>query len=186
MERNVHGVLAEHRKDPHLMFRHMLIGMTAGAAGTVALNVATYLDMAIRGRPSSDVPAQTAEKIAAGAGVPLEGGTPPADPKEREQREESRKQGLGALMGYVAGIGVGTLYGLIRPFFGEVPLPISTLVLGVAAMAAGDLPPVMLGVTDPRTWGRSGWVADVVPHLACGLVATATYDAINRGRTRSR
>ena len=46
------------------MFTRVLIGITAGAAGTVALNIATYLDMAIRGRPSSDIPAQTAEKIA--------------------------------------------------------------------------------------------------------------------------
>jgi len=167
------------------MFRQVLIGITAGAAGTVALNVATYLDMAIRGRPSSDVPAQTAEKIAVGVGLSLEGSAPPADPKERQAQEESRTQGLGALMGYVAGLGVGALYGVIRLRLEEVPLLISTLALGAAAMAAGDVPPIALGLTDPRTWGRTGWIADVVPHLAYGLVAAITYEAISSGRTRS-
>jgi len=166
------------------MFRRVLIGVAAGAAGTVALNIATYLDMVIRARPSSDVPAQTAKKIAVSVGLPLERSSPPADPKARQAEEESRKQGLGALMGYFAGLGVGGLYGLLRPALGKVPLPLSALVLGAAAMAAGDLPPVMLGVTDPRTWGRAGWIADVVPHLAYGLVAAVTYETISRARTR--
>jgi hypothetical protein len=33
------------------MLRHLLMGTAAGTVGTVALNVATYADMAIRGRP---------------------------------------------------------------------------------------------------------------------------------------
>ena len=55
------------------MLRDILFGTLAGAAGTVALNIATYADMAIRGRPSSQTPAKVAEKIAAGAGVDLAG-----------------------------------------------------------------------------------------------------------------
>ena len=35
------------------------IGAVAGAMGTAALNAVTYLDMAVRGRPSSQVPAHT-------------------------------------------------------------------------------------------------------------------------------
>jgi hypothetical protein len=31
-------------------------GLLAGAAGTLALNVTTYLDMAVRGRPASQAP----------------------------------------------------------------------------------------------------------------------------------
>lgn len=31
-------------------------GVTAGAVGTVVLNSVTYLDIAVRGRPSSSVP----------------------------------------------------------------------------------------------------------------------------------
>jgi hypothetical protein len=46
-------------------------GVAAGAVDTTALNVATYLDMAIRGRPSSGVPAEAAERLASRAGVSL-------------------------------------------------------------------------------------------------------------------
>ena len=37
-------------------------GALAGAAGTTALNAATYLDMALRGRPASDSTEQLVEK----------------------------------------------------------------------------------------------------------------------------
>ena len=37
----------------------MLRGAAAGAAGTTALNVVTYLDMAVRGRPASSTPERT-------------------------------------------------------------------------------------------------------------------------------
>ena len=39
----------------------ILRGAAAGAAGTTALNVVTYLDMAIRGRPASDTPERSVE-----------------------------------------------------------------------------------------------------------------------------
>ncbi|GAA3485848.1 hypothetical protein GCM10018966_103810 [Streptomyces yanii] len=31
----------------------------------------------------------------------------------------------------------------------------------------------VLRVTDPRTWSRSDWVADIVPHVAYALVTVA-------------
>lgn len=166
------------------MLRQVLMGTAAGAAGTVALNMATYLDMALRGRPASEVPAKAAEKIAASVGVPLAPGGAPADAQQRQQQEqqaESRKEGLGALMGYAAGLGVGTVYGLVRPSLGELPLPVSAAALGLAAMAAGDVPLVSLRVTDPRTWGLSGWLADILPHIAYGLVAAMAYEAFTAG-----
>ena len=45
------------------MLRETLTGTAAGAVGTVALNVTTYADMAIRGRPPSSVPAEVAGKL---------------------------------------------------------------------------------------------------------------------------
>ena len=39
------------------MLREMLLGTAAGAVGTVALNAATYADMAVLARSSSSVPA---------------------------------------------------------------------------------------------------------------------------------
>ncbi len=43
--------------------RLALLGAAAGAAGTTALNVVTYLDMAVRGRPASSTPEMTVEKL---------------------------------------------------------------------------------------------------------------------------
>jgi hypothetical protein len=157
------------------MLRQVLMGMAAGAAGTAALNVAGYLDMAIRGRPASQVPAQTAGELAARIGAPLDG-----------QQAQARKEGLGGLLGYGAGLGVGALYGLLRPSLGELPLPLAAAGLGAAAMAAGDVPPISLGLTDPREWGASGWLGDLVPHAAYGLVAAAAYEAFTAGELGRR
>src|SRR4051794_13932805 len=89
------------------MLRSILIGTAAGAVGTCALNVVTYLDMTLRGRPSSDVPAQTAGKIAAAVGVDLDPHNPQQTKSEREEQVEARKSGLGALMGFGVGLKLG-------------------------------------------------------------------------------
>jgi hypothetical protein len=36
---------------------------------------------------------------------------------------------------------------------------------------------VVLGITDPRTWSTADWIADLVPHLAYGLVTYAALAA---------
>src|SRR4051795_11606526 len=82
-----------------------LRGAAAGAAATTALNAVTYLDMTVRGRPTSSTPEQTVEKLAEKAHVEI-----PGD----EEHRRNRVQGLGALTGLVAGIGVGGLAGLVR------------------------------------------------------------------------
>jgi hypothetical protein len=53
------------------MIREILKGTVAGAVGTVALNVATHADMAIRGRPSSSAPAQLVNTLARFVDLPL-------------------------------------------------------------------------------------------------------------------
>jgi hypothetical protein len=146
----------------------MLRGAAAGAAGTTALNAVTYLDMAVRGRPTSSTPEDTVEKLAGKAHVSI-----PGD----EQTRENRKQGLGPLMGLIAGVGVGVLGGLARAsgYRSAKPAGIALTTLGVLVVANG--PMTMLGVTDPRTWSRTDWVSDVVPHLAYGAVVKTTMDA---------
>jgi hypothetical protein len=147
------------------------MGTAAGAVGTVALNATTYADMAIRGRPSSSVPAEVAAKLAGKAGLDLSAGA--AD----EQTVQNRKSGLGALSGYAVGLGVGTAYGLIRPALGDVSTARAGALLGLAAMAGSDVPAAALGVTDPTEWGLNAWVSDIVPHLAYGLATAMAYDA---------
>lgn len=147
------------------MLRSIASGLAAGAAGTTTLNAVTYVDMAVRARPSSSTPEDTVAKLADTAGVQI-----PGDDEERE----NRTQGLGPLTGILAGVGTGALLGLAR-HLGWRPNPVVGAVLaGALAMAGADGPMAALGISDPRTWAAKDWLADVVPHLAYGAVTQAT------------
>lgn len=154
------------------MLRMLLLGAAAGAAGTTALNTATYVDMTVRGRPTSSTPEDTVEQLAdvAGADVPGDEDTRP-----------NRLAGLGALTGIAAGVGVGAAYGLARAAGWRPGLLVGTLATTLGAELAGNGPMTALGVTDPRTWPPSSWAADLGPHLAYGLVTAAVMAAFDPG-----
>ena len=139
-------------------------GLIAGAAGTVALHAATYLDMAVRGRPASTVPQQLVDAIAGAAGTEVPG---------RGATRDARRRGLGELAGIANGVGLGVVFSLVRSAGVRMPFPVGAVVKGAAALAATDVPIAALGVSDPRTWSREDWIADAVPHLAYGAVAQA-------------
>jgi cysteine synthase len=145
-------------------------GLASGALGTAALNMTTYLDVAIRGRGMSSVPQKDVEKLVDHAGVDLAAGVSDED-------AENRKQGLGALMGYVTGLSVGAVYGLVRPHAPGVPLPIAAVAVGLGAMAATDGATTMLGNADPTEWSAKSWAMDIVPHLAYGAATVVGYES---------
>jgi hypothetical protein len=151
----------------HLV-RSALVGAASGAAGTTALNFASYLDMTWRARPASSTPEKTMEKLAelAGAEVPGEG-----------EDRDNRLSGLGALSGIVTGVAVGAMYGVARGLGLRPPVAVGSLVATAAVLLASNGPMTALGITDPRTWGTSDWVSDVVPHLFYGVVTAATAEA---------
>jgi hypothetical protein len=151
------------------MMRAILRGAAAGAAGTTALNAVTYLDMAVRGRPTSSTPEQSVEKIAhlAGAEVPGRGDT-----------RQNRLQGLGALTGLATGVVAGAVWGAAAEAARRPTAAISGLLVGAGALVAANGPMALLGVSDPRSWSPADWLSDVVPHLAYGLVTAFTYDAM--------
>ncbi|HET9980775.1 MAG TPA: hypothetical protein VFQ32_10040 [Ktedonobacterales bacterium] len=161
------------------MVRRTLRGIAAGATGTAALNIATYVDVAVRGRPSSQVPAKVAGALTQSVGMPLEAEAHGQENVSHDEREKAqhRLTGLGALMGYVTGLGIGALYGLARPALRRLPLPLAGLALGAAAMAGSDVPATITKATNPRTWGASGWLSDIIPHAIYGLVTVLTYEA---------
>lgn len=139
----------------------LLVGAAAGAAGTTALNVITYLDMAVRGRPASSTPERTVEALARlfHLTIPGTGGI-----------QANRISGLGALTGYSAGIGMGLILGLAYAL-GWRPGPlVATLTATLLALIGTNGPMIVLGVTDPRTWGIVGWISDLIPHFGYGVV----------------
>jgi hypothetical protein len=149
----------------------ILRGAAAGAAGTTALNVVTYLDMAVRGRGTSSTPEDTVEKLAATAHLPI--------PGEGDTRQ-NRVQGLGPLLGLAAGIGVGVLGGLARASGYRSAKPVGTALTTLVVLVAANGPMTALGITDPRTWSTTDWMSDLVPHLAYGVVVKTTMDAFDR------
>ncbi len=146
-------------------------GALAGAAGTVALDAATYTDMALRGRGSSGTPASLVGVLADKLGIVSLGS------EAKDDTASNRRSGLGALLGYATGVTVGVAYGAVRGRRGDGSL-LAGVAVGLAAMAASDVPIAVSGVSDPRTWGVSGWASDAIPHLVYGLFTVAAYDAI--------
>lgn len=145
---------------------HTLVkGLIAGAAGTCALNLATYLDMLIRARPASGTPKETARRLTEVAGVSL----------GDEERAGNRQEAIGALLGYATGAGAAVCYGLLDGRR-RLPCPVGVAALTVLAMAGSNGPMTALGVTDPREWSATSWISDIVPHMAYGVVAYAAYE----------
>lgn len=156
------------------MVQGALAGILAGSVGTVALNMTTSADMAIRGRSASSAPSALVGTLAEKIGIPLS----LHKATSQDQTVENRKSGIGALLGYVNGLGVATLYGLLRPHAEKVPLPLAGFLVGATAMIASDVPLVALRVSHPKTWGLSGWAADIIPHLCYGLATVLSYEAV--------
>ncbi len=150
-------------------------GIIAGATGTVALDISTYLDMAIRGLSSSNAPSNMVDKIAKTIHLPLS----TQHSRSQDQSASNRESGLGALLGYINGLGPGVIYGLLRSQTGKLPAPLAAPIVGLTAMAASDVPLVALRVSNPKSWGISGWLADTIPHLIYGIVTVATYEALS-------
>ena len=142
----------------------MVGGALAGAAGSAVLNTVTYVDMLVPGRGASSVPEQDVEQL-----EELVSLDPPTDEAARGVRS-NRATAAGALLGYLVGLGVGADTRAAWPRLRAVPLPVAGLVVGGAAMACSDIPSVALGTTDPREWSAASWAADVVPHIAYGLM----------------
>lgn len=152
------------------LLRGLAAGAAAGAAGTTALNAVTYLDMVLRGRPTSDTPEQTVEKLAEKVQVDIPG---------RGDERRNRISGLGPLLGIAAGVGTGALVGLSRAAGWRSNTVLTGVLAGAAAMAGADVPMAVLGVSDPRTWGPKDWAADAVPHLAYGLLTALVLERLD-------
>ncbi len=151
------------------LFKGALAGATAGAAGTVALNAVTYLDMVVRARPASSTPQQVVSRLADTAGVEI-----PGD----EETRQNRLSGLGPLAGLVTGVAVGSLVGFLRAAGLRLPGAVTAVLTGATAMAATDTPMAVLGVSDPRRWTATDWLSDAAPHLAYGAVTAAVMGAL--------
>lgn len=150
----------------------LLRGAIAGAAGTIALDLTTYGDMLVRGRGASSVPAQVAGVLAGQLGIS------PLASSARGVAAENRREAAGAMLGYMTGVGIGALYGLLRGEAERGASPLAGAAVGLSAMAASDVPIALTGVSNPATWSSTDWLSDIIPHLVYGLVTVAVYEAL--------
>jgi hypothetical protein len=145
-----------------------LRGALAGAAGTTALNAITYLDLVLRARPTSSTPEQLVDKISAVTNLDI--------PGAGEERQ-NRVAGLAPLLGIGVGAGVGSVAGAIHHLLlgqgRRLPFLVGAALVGASAMAASDVPLMLSGVSDPKSWTSKDWLADALPHLAYGVVTEA-------------
>jgi hypothetical protein len=156
------------------MLHRALLGAAAGAAGNLALEVVTYGDMLFRGRSPSGVPAKMAGILADDFGIA------PLSSEAIGEHADNRRSAAGALLGYSLGVGLGSVYGLVRPALGRVSTPLAGIAVGLVAMTVADTSYAVTGVSDPKTWTAPDWVSDLVPHVICGLVTVAAYESIGR------
>jgi hypothetical protein len=154
----------------------MLMGMVAGAVGTTMLNVVTYLDIAMRGRPPSEVPEKVVDELSSKLDLSLE---------ETGDHDvaSNRRSALGALMGLVSGMAWGSIYGVVHPSVGNVPPVVRSAGLGMAVMAGNDVPAIALRATDPTEWGVTGWISDITPHIIYGVATVASYERLETAGT---
>ena len=86
------------------------------------MNAVTYLDMAMRARPTSDAPEQVVAKISELAGHPV--------PASGENAEVARAGPIPLSPASATGVGIGAAAGLLRPILGRVPFLFSARMLG--------------------------------------------------------
>jgi hypothetical protein len=136
------------------MANRILAGAIAGAAGVVALNAAGYLDMLVRGRAASDMPARVAGKLAEELGLPLDFNSDldaDADGEDDADHEDvsdaaaadadlapdapaNRREAVGALLGMANGIGIGVAYGIVRLILPRPPAWLAGAALGACLL----------------------------------------------------
>jgi hypothetical protein len=141
-----------------------IYGIAAGAAGTAVLNASTYADMTIRARPASKVPRRVVKEAARRGGI--------------RRLPRARMQGLSMLLGYADGFGTGMLFGMLRPRMRAVPWYLAAAGIAAYTLVLSEGLAVAMGTTQPRKWGPSGWLTDIVPRLLYGGVTCLVYDAL--------
>ena len=153
------------------MLQRVLLGIIAGAAGTMALDITTYGDMFLRGRPpaASPPPSPVVWPIRSASGF-----------RQRRDRGKSRQpsqchRGPAWLRDRLRH---RRRLRLIRGRGGRIPTPLAGTAVGILAMVASDLPIALSGASDPRTWTPVDWLSDLIPHLVYGLVTVQTYEFI--------
>jgi hypothetical protein len=135
----------------------LLIGLAAGAIGTVVFTAVEYLDIAVTGRAPSMVPGEV--------GVALTGGDP--------HRDRDRVQSLNLPIHFMHGTTLGLVFaGLSLLDLGAV---VTTLVFYVLLLGADWMLYTVLGVTAPTRWNATQWTRELVLKAILAIAIAAAF-----------
>jgi hypothetical protein len=138
----------------------VLLGIAAGAAGTAAMTVSTTVEMKLRGRPPSQAPADSIERLTGWS------------PGTQEGRER---------LGTVAHAAFGTLLGLARGAIGALGLgePAASAAFLPVAWAPDLVVVPALGAADPPwRWGGAELAISGWHHVVYVAVAGVAHEAL--------
>lgn len=133
-------------------------GLLAGLAGTVAMTISSTTEARVRGRGSSDTPAQVVDTVLGTDGF----------------QDEDARQRTNQLAHWGYGTGLGAVRGLLDAV-GLGRNVADVLFHGVVWGAEQAMLPA-LGLAPPVTqWGASEVASDLTHHTAYSLTTNATY-----------
>jgi hypothetical protein len=146
-------------------------GMIAGAAGATALDFVTYFDMAVRGRPPSKVPGETARRLSHAIGMTALDG---------DGKAANRRNAAGFIAGHTDGVMAGGVYGLVRALVPRMPWMLGAAGLAAGTLLVGEGTATRVGATDWSTWSATEWLSDLIPRAAFGVVTATAFEMLDR------
>ena len=136
-------------------------GLAAGAVGTAAMTVSSTLEMHLRGREPSTVPARAAAKLL---------GVEPVGEAERRR--------FATLVHWGYGIGWGGVRGVIGAL-GLRGTPAAALFLAaVWGAELATLPRLDIGVPPVSQWGRVEMAIDALHHAVYAIGTSVAYERL--------
>ncbi|WNO76707.1 hypothetical protein [Streptomyces sp. AM8-1-1] len=157
------------------VIRPLLHGAVAGLAGTTALNIAGYAEIAFRGRPVSETPEITVRTLAEKLHIRIPG---------VDEVRENRIAGLAPLTGYTVGLCMGAALSVVQAA-GWPPTKASRYAFAsLFALTVTNAPIMLLGISDPRTWAPSDWVSDIIPHVLFAAVTVRVLEKLEASDLR--
>ncbi|MFI6761168.1 hypothetical protein ACIBF5_18725 [Micromonospora sp. NPDC050417] len=161
-----------HRQGP---LSRLTDGLLAGAVGTLARELVSNLDVAVRARPLSDTHQRAVRRLAEVARLSL----------GPEERAADRRAGLGPVLGYVNGVLTVALFATVTTWW-RPPVPVAAGIVAIGGMLVADGQLAALKVTNPRRWRAQDWFEDAVPYVAYSLTAAATLNRLETLRRAGR
>lgn len=136
--------LLERSGGPVDVLQTLLVGLAAGAIGTVVFTIVEYLEMAVTGRPASLVPGQVL--------VALTGGDP--------QAEKDRAKKYNLPVHFMHGTALGVVLAALSLL--DLSAVLTTVIFFVLLLSGDWMMYVLLGVTRPWRWSAADMARELL------------------------